>query len=206
VSDGGAVTAKGGAEVGPNGTVMGDGTLTTPVLINNGKVTPTGANGTPGTLTLNGNYTQNSSGILKIQFASGSHGLLAVDGRAFLRGTLRLSLLNGFVPPSAQRFTILTAAAGVDGTFNLVQQPTATVFTVFYDPKDVQVEVEQVPFQNLRAIRTPGASLRRFKVSGTRPPEISRLSSACLMDCRRTTFAQLVVKSARFQSRPYRRW
>jgi hypothetical protein len=148
VSDGGDVTAKGRTMVGPNGTVMGDGTIATPMLINNGKVTPTGPNGTPGTLTLNGNYTQNSSGILNIQFASGSRGLLAVGGQAFLGGTLRLSLLNEFVPPSAQRFTILTAAAGVNGTFNLVQQPTATVFTVFYDPKDVQVEVRQVPFQN----------------------------------------------------------
>ena len=148
VTDGGAVTAKGGTVVGPNGTVMGDGTITTPMLVNNGKVTPTGPNGTPDTLKLNGNYTQNSSGILNIQFASESHGLLAIGGQAFLGGTLRLSLLNGFVPPSVQRFTILTAAAGVNGTFNLVQQPTANVFTVFYDPKDVQVEVRQVPFQN----------------------------------------------------------
>ena len=129
--------------VGPGAELSGLGTITGS-LINNGLVTP----GAPGTLTVTGNYTQSPSGTLNIQFASGSHGLLAVGGQAFLGGTLRLSLVNGFVPPSAQRFTIVTAGVAVNGTFSLVQQPTATTFTVFYDPKDVQVQVGQVPFQN----------------------------------------------------------
>jgi autotransporter-associated beta strand protein len=130
--------------VGAGGELSGLGTIAASV-INNGLVTPGDA---PGTLTVTGNYTQSSSGTLNIQFASRSHGLLAVGGTAFLGGTLRLSLVNGFVPPSAQRITIVSAGTAVQGTFSLVQQPTATTFTVVYDPKDVQVEVGQVPFQN----------------------------------------------------------
>src|SRR6267378_3610796 len=49
---------NGGTNVGPNGTLMGEGTITTPTVINNGTVMPTGPNGTPGTLTDNGNYQQ----------------------------------------------------------------------------------------------------------------------------------------------------
>jgi hypothetical protein len=51
VTNGGAVNAGGGTTVGPNGTIMGDGTITTPTLINNGTVTPTAPNGIAGTLT-----------------------------------------------------------------------------------------------------------------------------------------------------------
>jgi T5SS/PEP-CTERM-associated repeat protein len=131
--------------VGPGGELSGVGTIVGSV-INNGLVTPGDA---PGTLTVTGNYTQGPSGVLNIQFASGSHGLLAVGGSAFLGGALRLSLVGGFVPPPAQSFTILTAGGGVNGVFGTVQQPgTATVFTVFYEPADVRVLVEQVPFQN----------------------------------------------------------
>jgi autotransporter-associated beta strand protein len=131
--------------VGPGAELIGLGTIAGSV-INSGIVSP-GVQ--PGTLTVTGNYTQNSSGTLNIGFASGSHGLLAVGGQAFLGGTLRLSLLNGFVPPPAQRFPILTAGAGVNGTFSLVQQTAiATAFTVIYDPNDVTVVAGQVPFQN----------------------------------------------------------
>jgi autotransporter-associated beta strand protein len=130
--------------IGPGGELLGSGTIAGSVT-NNGLVTPGDA---PGTLTITGNYTQNSSGTLNIQFASGNTGLLAVGRTAFLNGTLRLTLVGGFVPAGGQRFTILTAGTAVSGTFSLVQQPTATTFTVLYDPKDVTVVAGQVPFQN----------------------------------------------------------
>ena len=133
------VTIGAGGELSGLGTIAGS-------VVNNGLVSPGDA---PGTLTVTGNYTQGSSGALNIQLASGSHGLLAVGGSAFLGGTLRLSLVGGFVPPGGQRFTILTAGTGVSGTFGLVQQPAmATALTVIYDPKDVTVVAEQIPFQN----------------------------------------------------------
>jgi len=130
--------------IGPGGELLGSGTIAGSV-VNNGLVTPGDA---PGTLTVTGNYTQSSTGILNIQIASGSNSLLAVGRTAFLNGTLRLTLVGGFVPAGGQRFTILTAGAAVSGTFSLVQQPTATTFTVIYDPKDVTVVAGQVPFQN----------------------------------------------------------
>ena len=78
------VTIGAGGELSGLGTIAGS-------VVNNGLVSPGDA---PGTLTVTGNYTQGSSGALNIQLASGSHGLLAVGGSAFLNGTLRLSLVE----------------------------------------------------------------------------------------------------------------
>jgi uncharacterized protein with beta-barrel porin domain len=142
--NGGQVLTSPIVTVGSGGELSGVGTIAGSV-INNGLVTPGDA---PGTLTVTGNYTQSASGTLNIQFASGSTSLLAVGRSAFLNGTLRLTLVGGFVPAGGQRFTILTAGTAVSGTFGLVQQPTATTFTVIYDPKDVTVVAEQIPFQN----------------------------------------------------------
>ena len=64
VSDGGINVADDGTTIGPNGILTGNATITTPILINNGTVVPAGPGGTPGTLTLNGNYQQGPSGVL----------------------------------------------------------------------------------------------------------------------------------------------
>src|SRR5262245_56860761 len=64
VADGGIIVADGSTTVGPNGTLMGNGTITAPTLINNGVVMPAGPGGMPGTLTVIGNYQQGASGVL----------------------------------------------------------------------------------------------------------------------------------------------
>jgi T5SS/PEP-CTERM-associated repeat protein len=123
VIDGGAVTANGGTTVGPNGTVTGDGTITTPTLVNNGTVAPAGANNTPGTLTLNGNYQQGPGGVLDSEVGgpqSSQADQLKISGTATLNGTLTLTSLHNFHPSSGDTYTILTAAGGLTGKFNQV--------------------------------------------------------------------------------------
>lgn len=58
--------ADGSTTVGPNGVLMGDGTIITPTLINNGTVMPIGPGGAPGTLTVIGNYESGPSGVLAV--------------------------------------------------------------------------------------------------------------------------------------------
>ena len=124
VIDGGAVTANGGTTVGPNGTVTGDGTITTPTLVNNGTVAPAGANNTPGTIaTLNGNYQQGPGGVLDSEVGgpqSSQADQLKISGTATLNGTLTLTSLHNFHPSSGDTYTILTAAGGLTGKFNQV--------------------------------------------------------------------------------------
>ncbi|MBV9275684.1 MAG: autotransporter domain-containing protein [Verrucomicrobia bacterium] len=92
-------------------------------LVNDGIVNP----GNPvGTLTVSGDYTQTSSGTLRIQIAGlapGQFGLLAVGGHASLAGTLQLVALNGFKLQVGNTITFLTAGGGVSGSFTTIQNP-----------------------------------------------------------------------------------
>jgi T5SS/PEP-CTERM-associated repeat protein len=123
IADGAAVTADNGTMVGPNGIIMGDGTITTPTLTNEGTVMPTGPNGTPGILSENGNYRQAPTGILHIGVGgkqpSRSDELL-INGNAKLDGALALASLNNFRATSGTTFEILHATNGVTGNFSRV--------------------------------------------------------------------------------------
>ena len=74
----------------------------------------------PGTLTVNGDFTQSAGGTLKIEIgglSAGQFDLLKVGGAAKLGGTLQLVQLNGFQFAVGNSVTFLTAGGGVAGTF-----------------------------------------------------------------------------------------
>jgi hypothetical protein len=124
------------------GTIQGN-------LINSGTVHPGDG---PGILTVMGNYTQNSGGILDIAIGgltSGSqYSVLSVSGRASLSGMLEVDLMNGFSPTIDDKFVILTSS-GLSGTFadNTIQVGNVT-FDIEYSPagykNDVVLLVAQV--------------------------------------------------------------
>jgi autotransporter-associated beta strand protein len=90
-------------------------------VLNSGIVSP-GAS--IGTLTINGDYTQNASGTLRIEVAGASAGqydVLAVNGRAFLAGTLQLVRVGNFRLQVGDRIAFLTATGGVNGTFSNIE-------------------------------------------------------------------------------------
>jgi hypothetical protein len=90
------------------GSLHGTGTIAGNVT-NAGIVTPGDA---PGTLTIQGNYTQTAAGTLDINLAGpASFSQLAVSGTATLAGTLNLALAPGFTPAAGASFAILTFAA-----------------------------------------------------------------------------------------------
>jgi hypothetical protein len=99
----------------------------------------------PGTLTINGNYTQARSGAFNVEIASATnYDRLAVTGHANLDGTLRLTLLSGYRPVSTDNFTILTAGKGISGTFRTVIGPTGVPLQVIYGQHGV-VQVTSDP-------------------------------------------------------------
>ena len=138
----GTTTIAAGAFLGGTGTISGN-------LVNNGTVSP---GYSPGTIAVTGNFTQNSTGLLIIQLASGaSFDQLVVSGSAALAGTLQIDALNGF-NPTGQTFTVLTATGGVTGTFGTVTG-TATVTNnptlraaVTYGANSVTFAIVQVSF------------------------------------------------------------
>ena len=137
--------------VGVNGTIAGTGTIRGN-LANGGRLSP-GAS--PGTITVNGNFTQTATGTYAAEIASAtSFDKLVVTGTASLNGALAVTGLNGFVPGVGQSFTILTAGGGVTGTFASVTSPWDHLsamlgLQVVYNPGDVTLTMAQRPFASL---------------------------------------------------------
>jgi outer membrane autotransporter protein len=135
-----------GAILGGHGVLGGN--------LNNGGVVSPG--NSPGTLTVNGNFTQASSGILLIQVAGlapTQHDLLQVGGVARLGGALQLQRLNGFTFHLGDKLTFLSARGGVSGEFAAVANPFVTDtligVNVVYLSNSVELEGEQIPFESL---------------------------------------------------------
>ena len=101
-----------------------------------------------GTLTINGDYYQESQAKLQIEIASTtSNDLLAINGSADLQGILETIWTGGYTPAIKTKFgTILTASSGVTGRFShLLTNITPTViFKPQYDiPAQVYLMVER---------------------------------------------------------------
>ena len=100
-----------------------------------------------GTLTINGNYTQTSTGTLaeQVGWINGMNAnLLAVKGTANLSGTLAVSLLSGFQPTVGETFTLMTFLSDT-GMFSSVILPNlgnGEQLDLLYQPTDILVEVE----------------------------------------------------------------
>jgi hypothetical protein len=87
---------------------------------NSGGVLDIGVGGVNGSATIGGNLTL-SSGKLKMELASlASYDKLAVTGSATLGGVLDISLLSGYTPNYNDSWTILTASAGITGSFSTI--------------------------------------------------------------------------------------
>lgn len=114
----GSLTATGGLDI-QGGSLSGNGTITADVG-NAGLVSP---GNSPGTLTIHGNFTQSSAGILDIELggtiAGTEYDVLDITGTAYIDGTLRISLWNGFTPRIGDSFDILLADV-IIGSFSVL--------------------------------------------------------------------------------------
>ncbi|MDR3406473.1 MAG: autotransporter domain-containing protein [Chthoniobacter sp.] len=133
-----------GSLLNGNGSILGD-------LINAGLLSP---GHSPGQIQVSGNYTQTSTGTLRIEIAGrdlARHDLLSVGGRANLDGTLQLVPLNGFKLKRNKPVTFLTAAGGVFGKFATVENgftsDTILEPTVVYHSNSVALEAVQGSFE-----------------------------------------------------------
>ncbi len=118
------LNAANGLTIFQNALLAGSGVINANVL-NAGTVAP---GNSPGTLTINGNFTQTSSGILQIELASTSvFDQLIVSGDAALAGTLQVLSFGGFVPQFGQQFDFLQAGS-ISGEFDTIAVPNPEIF------------------------------------------------------------------------------
>jgi hypothetical protein len=100
------------------GTLAGTGSVNA-TLVNDGLVEVGGA-GTVGTLRIDGDYVQRSSGMLKIELAGALPELvdqLVLTGVAYLDGVFQVALIDGYAPSVGDSFTVLEFGSRM-GEFN----------------------------------------------------------------------------------------
>ena len=131
------------------GVLAGTGTVGAQINNTGGVVSP-GGDGN-GKLTVNGNYTQQGQGALRIDVAgnapvTGYDQLdLGSGGHAFLDGTLNIVTADAFTPASGQEFTVILAGGGVAsgrfGTVDGADSPNGASYDVRYNTHDVTLKV-----------------------------------------------------------------
>jgi hypothetical protein len=144
----GTLTAGGGVTI-QGGSLSGKGTVAATV-VSSGSVTVGDATTKPGKLAMS-TYTQNAKGTLNVSIGGlttdTQYSHLSVSNGASLNGTLKISLVNGFVPAVNDTFTILTASAvsgGFTTTKGLSINPSEH-FSVAVNPGNVTLTVESGP-------------------------------------------------------------
>jgi len=126
------------------GLLGGTGTITASGGVANtaANIAP-GSGAAPGTLTIQGSYTQTTNGTLTIQLAPAASSQLAVGGAASLAGILQLAGAGPY--KIGFNYTILTATSltGAFGTVNGSQLTAFLTATPTYLPTAVQLSVAQ---------------------------------------------------------------
>lgn len=141
----GAVTNSTGAEIAVVGGATG---VFHDAVTNNGKIFVSASS----EIVMLENLSFVPSSSLAVQVASleaqnessDSFGLVSVGGASTLAGTLAVTLAPSFSPAAGEKYTILTAANGISGTFATESLPTlggGLSFDVEYTPTSVLLAV-----------------------------------------------------------------
>lgn len=142
-----------------SGLLTGRGTVRTPFLTSVlGSIAP-GTMTTTGTLTIAGNLVLSSGSNLFIDLGpGGASDVLAVvangssTGNATLGGAVSFSPVAGYRITAGDRFTFLTAAGGVTGTFGSANSLSAILTPrLTYGPNSVSVEIQAGLYRNVVA-------------------------------------------------------
>jgi autotransporter-associated beta strand protein len=115
-------SVMGAVAINRGGALGGSGAAGSVTVNNGGTAAPSGSQ----TLHINGNYTQNAGGVLKIEVAGAdpsASGLLDITGSATIDGTLEVRFVNGFLPVSGQIFKLMNVAGAFAGSFAQINFP-----------------------------------------------------------------------------------
>jgi uncharacterized repeat protein (TIGR01451 family) len=148
--NGGSITASATGLNINGGTLGGTGSITGNVSVTTGGLLSPGFS--PGTITLNGGYTQSNTGSYLVEIAGLAAGTqydqlsLTNNNIATLGGTLNVALLNGFTPAAGDSFTIVTCVAvqRINGTFattNFPTLPNGLTWNITYNTNSVVLSV-----------------------------------------------------------------
>lgn len=134
---GGNVSASAAAFNLNAGSLTGAGTVSTIGGFFNGGTVDPGTPSTPGTINVNGVYSQSPGGTLRFDLASPtSYDILNVTGSASLNGALVVATIGGFMPAGGQSFPVLNFASngGTDFSSKTLPPVSGGVMQAVYQP------------------------------------------------------------------------
>lgn len=133
------------------GMLAGTGTVTAPFLTSVTGVFSPGTMGTTGTLTIDGNLVMSSGTTFLVDVGTGAMSdRLAVTGEASIGGIVNIGTgVTQQVNGQGQRFTILTAAEGVTGTFTERNISAILSQNFIYEANAVLLEIEAASYASV---------------------------------------------------------
>jgi hypothetical protein len=126
------------------GGLEGMGNIASTIANDSGMVEP-GTPGTPGALTLTGDFAQGAQGTFVEQIGPTSFGALLDTGEVGLDGTLEISLQDGYIPPVGAEYLFIDSSGTLSGIFTSVIGSvidSSEYFAVIYDPPGYPNAVE----------------------------------------------------------------
>jgi len=163
--------------------LIGSGVLSSS-LVNGGLVSP---GESPGTITVNVDYTQEATGTLEIELggteSETQYDQLIVTGAAHLNGTLEVHLLNSFTPALNHTFTIMTYESHT-GRFENVRLPDLPAgfgWKIEYGTTDLVLSVVDASgsIQGTITCNSPHTVFVDLYVDNTNPPPEASTHIAC---------------------------
>lgn len=126
------ITVRSGATLGGSGAVRG-------TIINAGGTVSPGSS--PGALTVTGNFTQQTDGVLAMEVTPDAMDHLEVGGSAALDGALSVDITG---KQTIGKYSLLHAANGVSGAFattTIDAHDSKQKFSIIYDSNDVWLKI-----------------------------------------------------------------
>ena len=145
----------------------------------------------PGTFTITGDYTAQSTATHNIELAStSSYDIINISGATALDGTLNVSLLNGFTPSVNDQFTFMTygSETGAFSTVNLPTLPIGLYWNMVYNATNIVLSVTSilpVELTKFIATNTEGGNQLTWQTAterNTRDFDIERSSDSKTFD------------------------
>lgn len=169
----GSIAASSNVTVNAGGTLSGSGIVdpAATTIMNGGTLAPGGLVSPTGTLTITGNLVFQSAAAYLITINGANASKTQASGVATLGGA-NVGISNGSFVVLGQRYTILTANAGVSGTFNPTVTYPGLTGTLSYDANDVYLTFRTSAFASLLPNTAPGnvfnvaTALDRFVAAG----------------------------------------
>ena len=131
--------------ISENSVIKGNAAINVASITNNGIVSP---GNSVGKLSYIGNYNPSSTGVLDIELGGLSLGSeydnLEVTGNAKLNGTLKISLVDGFIPVKGDSFIVLTATSTITDSFMNINAQSGLYISVKKNSNDVTIFIDSV--------------------------------------------------------------